>query len=258
MPTLHADELLKFARGFSDVLFPPSCVHCRGLVRESEADGGQQEDAGYRHLCRRCAAQLEHVRAPHCPTCGHPFYGVVEGERICPHCEGLEPVFREGRTAVIFKGPARSLVIELKYHRGFHVLEDMVTIFRRTPNLLAHLRGAALVPVPLHPRKARERGYNQAALLAALLARAADGGTHVQPLLQRVLDTPTQTALGRRTRMANLKNAFALVPGANLNPTLHYILVDDVFTTGSTLNSCARALRRVGAVNIDVVTFGHG
>lgn len=238
-------------RGVSAVVFPPSCVHCRGVVPDGGADG-------FRHLCDRCAAQLEFVRPPHCTTCGHPFYGVVEGERSCPHCAGLQPVFREGRTAVLFKGPARSLVIELKYHQGLHVLEDMVTIFRRSSAVLAHLRGAALVPVPLHPRKARERGYNQAELLATLLARAAGGGTRVEPVLRRVVDTATQTALGRRTRMANLKNAFALAPGAALNPTLLYILIDDVFTTGSTLNSCASALRRGGAVTIDVVTFGHG
>jgi ComF family protein len=159
---------------------------------------------------------------------------------------------------VLFKGPARSLVIELKYHRGLHVLADMTEIFRRSTHLVDHVRDAMLVPVPLHPRKARERGYNQAILLADALAAGAGGGTRVQPLLQRVLDTQTQTAFDRRTRMANLKNAFALAPGAALNPAHHYILVDDVFTTGSTLNSCARALRRAGALRLDVVTFGHG
>ncbi len=177
---------------------------------------------------------------------------------MCVKCEGLDPAFREGRTAVLFKGAARSLVIELKYHRGLHVLEDMTEIFRRVPELIAHVRGATLVPVPLHPRKARERGYNQALLLAQALAAAAGEGARVEPLLRRVVDTQTQTAFDRRTRMANLKNAFALVRGADLNPSLHYVLVDDVFTTGSTLNSCARALRRAGAVNLDVVTFGHG
>jgi ComF family protein len=183
---------------------------------------------------------------------------VVEGERTCPHCAGLEPEFRHGRTAVLFKGPARALVIELKYHRGLHVLEDMEVIFRRAEHVLEPVRGAVLVPVPLHPRKARERGYNQAALLAEVLARAAGGGARVELLLRRAVDTPTQTTLDRRTRVANLKNAFALAPGRALNPALRFILVDDVFTTGSTLNSCARALRRAGGTNVDVVTFGHG
>jgi ComF family protein len=241
-------------RGFVDVVFPPVCVHCRSLVESAPSE----DSAGFRHLCERCVSQLDYVRPPHCSTCGHPFYGMVEGEHMCPKCEGLEPAFREGRTAVLFRGPARALVIELKYHRGLHVLTDMEAIFRQTPHVLDAVRGATLVPVPLHPRKARERGYNQAHLLATALARAAGGEALVEALLQRTLDTQTQTAFDRRTRMGNLKNAFALTPGAAINPALHYLLVDDVFTTGSTLNSCARALRAGGAVNIDVVTFGHG
>jgi ComF family protein len=246
--------LQRLAGGLSDVVFPQTCVSCRGLV-EAETDGDAHE---YRHICARCAAQLEHVRAPHCSTCGHPFYGIVDGERMCPKCEGLDPAFGQGCTAVLFKGPARALVIELKYHRGLHVLADMAEIFRRATHLLERVRGATLVPVPLHPRKARERGYNQALLLASTLAQVAGSDTRVAPLLRRTVDTQTQTAFDRRTRMANLKNAFAIAKGATVNPALHYILVDDVFTTGSTLNSCARTLRRAGAVNVNVVTFGHG
>ena len=133
----------------------------------------------------------------------------------------------------------------------------MREIFRRTPHLGDYLRDAVLVPVPLHPRKERERGYNQAVLLAEALAEAA-GCARVERVLRRTLDTQSQTAFDRRTRLANLKNAFALAPGANLTPATHYVLVDDVFTTGSTLNSCARVLRRAGCLNLDVVTFGHG
>jgi ComF family protein len=249
---------LALLRGIADVVFPPVCVHCRALVEAEDAVEPAQSAEGFRHLCARCVAQLEFVRPPHCATCGHPFYGIVEGERMCIKCEGLDAAFRHGRTAVLFKGPARSLVIELKYHRGLHVLTDVAEIFRRSPLLMETVRGATLVPVPLHARKSRERGYNQALLLALTIAAVAGAGTSVTPLLQRVLDTQTQTAFDRRTRMANLKNAFALAPAARLNPALHYILVDDVFTTGSTLNSCARALRRAGALSLDVVTFGHG
>ncbi|ACB76804.1 competence protein F, putative [Opitutus terrae PB90-1] len=239
----------QWLRGLSDVVFPPLCVHCRGLV-PSEAE--------FRHLCPACSAQLDYVRPPHCSTCGHPFYGVVEGERMCPHCEGLAPAFREGRTAVLLKGPARGLVHELKYHRGLQVLVDLERIFRRSPHVLELARGATLVPVPLHPRKLRERGFNQSEQIAQALLRAVDGAAHVRPLLRRTVDTVSQTQHDRRTRQLNLKNAFALASGAVISAADHYLLVDDVFTTGSTLNSCAQTLRRAGAVSLDVVTFGHG
>ena len=243
----------QLVRGLGDVVFPPVCVHCRGLVEETAGAAG-----GFRHLCARCVTKLDYVSPPHCTTCGHPFYGETDGGRLCPHCAELAPAYREGRTAVLLKGPARALVHELKYHRGLHVLRDMEEIFRRSPNVLALARGAALVPVPLHPRKERERGFNQSALLAEALARAAGAGAHVAALLRRTTDTVSQTHHDRRTRQANLKNAFALAGKAALNPALHLVLVDDVFTTGSTLNSCARALRRAGGLNLDVVTFGHG
>lgn len=235
-------------RGVSDVVFPPVCVHCRNLV----------EDSPYRYICARCARQINLVHAPHCSTCGHPFFGEVEGERMCPHCVGLNPAFREGRTAVLLKGPMRALVHELKYHRGLHVLEDIETIFRAAPELLDWVRHAVVVPVPLHPRKERERGYNQCDLLASALVSAAGSETKVEKLLVRVADTVSQTHHDRKTRLANLKNAFALTRGAAITPGQHYILIDDVFTTGSTLNSCSLVLRRAGCLNLDVITFGHG
>jgi len=244
-----SETLSNLTRGFQDVLFPPICVSCGGLV-----EGGGE----LRHLCVSCVRRIHWVRPPACTTCGHPFFGEMEAGRRCPHCAQLRPSFREGRTAVLFSGPVRALVIELKYHQGLHVLEDMAAILRRAGPVLDFARGATLVPVPLHPRKLRERGYNQSRLIADAIANSAGGGARVEELLVRVRDTPTQTALDRQARAANLKNAFALARGATLNPAHRYILVDDVFTTGSTLNGCSRVLRRAGCRDPDVVTFGHG
>lgn len=235
-------------RGLGDLVFPPSCVHCGGLV----------EEGAFRHLCARCARQLPFVRPPHCPICGHPLRGGEIGALRCAHCAEAEPDFGAGRAAVLLRGPARSLLIELKYRGGRHVLADVEEVFRRSPPVLEHARGCVLVPVPLHPRKERERGFNQSVLLAGALSRAAGGGLPTAKLLLRIADTPTQTALTRRDRERNLKNAFALHPRAGINPGLRYLLVDDVLTTGATLNGCARALRRAGCRNVDAAAFGRG
>jgi ComF family protein len=235
-------------RVLGDLLFPPVCLHCGDLC----------EDSRLRHLCGRCTALLTLVEPPHCTTCGHPFYGEVVGERMCPHCEGLRPEFGEGRTLTLYQGGAKALVQELKYHRGLFVLEDMAALLRGHTGLLAYVRDAVLVPVPLHPRKERERGYNQSMGWAEILAREAGGRTRVEPLLRRVVDTASQTTFDRETRRKRIKNAFAPVPEAALNTQSRFLLVDDVFTTGSTLNACAHALRSAGALKVDVVTFGHG
>lgn len=239
-PELWRDKL--------DVVFPRTCVHCSGLV-----EGGV-----LRHLCPPCEKLLVLVAAPHCSTCGYPYFGETDENRLCPHCEALVPKFGEGKTAILLQGAGRALVHALKYHHGLHVLEDIAVLMRRVPGYTDYLRGAVLVPVPLHPRKLRERRYNQSQLLAECAAQAAGGDTVVAEVLVRVVDTESQTHYDRKARQKNLKNAFALAPAATINPDRRYILIDDVFTTGSTLNACATVLRRAGVLSLDVATFGHG
>jgi competence protein ComFC len=231
-----------------DVLFPRSCVHCGGVV-----EGGR-----LRHVCAQCEPLLLVVEQPHCWVCGHPFYGLMADNGLCEHCEALVPEFGRGKTAILLKGPGRSLIHALKYHRGVQVLEDVTTLMRAAPGYADYLRGAVLVPVPLHPKKERAREYNQARLLAECALQAVDGEARIEDLLCRRIHTLSQTHYDREARQLNLKNAFALARGATINPALRYVLIDDVFTTGSTLNACAAVLRRSGALNLDIVTFGHG
>jgi competence protein ComFC len=238
----------KWGRALRDVFFPPVCVHCGRLV----------EDSRYEHLCVFCAARIEIVGPPHCDTCGFPYAGELAGERTCPHCEALEPEFGAGKTAALYRGPMASLVQRLKYHRGEYLDGDIARIAAAAPGFAAFLRGATLVPVPLHRRKERERGFNQTRLIAEAFASVGSGGAAVVSALQRVVDTKTQTRLNRDQRQANLKNAFAMAPGRSLTPGARIVLVDDIFTTGATLNACAAVLRRAGFKNLDVATLAHG
>jgi ComF family protein len=236
------------ARTVQDLVFPPVCLHCGGLC----------EGSRFQHVCRQCDPLILRVAPPHCYTCGHPYFGVVEGERMCPHCEGVQAAYREARTLTLLKGPARDLILALKYRGAEYVLGDIETLMRENRSVCEFITGAVLVPVPLHPRKERERGFNQSLRLAQAFVRAVDGRAEVRQLLRRVEDTQTQTIYDRKARRERMKNAFAPDSRAAITAQHHYVLVDDVFTTGSTLNACARELRRAGGLNLDVLTFGHG
>lgn len=185
-----------------------------------------------------------------------PFYGLLVVERRCEDCEEAAHPWAAGRTLLRYSGPARALVQHLKYNAARHLLDDVATLAHGTPWLRDWLAGSVLVPVPLHPRRERERGYNQSALIAQTLARVAD--VPVAPLLRRVRDTQTQTRLSREERAANVNNAFAMSVGAVLDKRLTYTLVDDVFTTGATLGACSQVLQAHGAAQVRVLTLAHG
>lgn len=200
---------------------------------------------------------MARAEPPCCAACGVPFAGELAVARLCQHCEELAPGWAAGRTLVRYVGPARPLVQHLKYRGGRHLLEDVAAIARDAPGIVDFLAGAVLVPVPLHARRERERGYNQSALIAAALARVGRGAG-VAHLLRRVRDTASQTRLDRLHRAANVNNAFAMSPSAVLDARLDYILIDDVFTTGSTLQACTTVLRAAGAASVRVPTLAHG
>ena len=240
-------NLRNVAGGLLDIVYPRNCVGCGGLVPDLQS----------RYICEDCRNHILRVEAPHCKTCGCPFFGEVKNERECPHCAELDPIFQAGRTVLLYRGVGLALIQEWKYHRALYLLEDIRNLTVQMPGLREYLDSATLVPVPLHKRKLRERGFNQSRILADLFAEAA-GGLPVEELLQRVVDTQSQTILNLNARQSNVKNAFALSENVLLRKDQTYILVDDVFTTGSTLNACSAVLRQAGAHSIKVLTLGHG
>lgn len=241
--------LSQFADQFLDVVFPRNCV----------IDGVPvQESSPYRFIGNAAAEKIFHVQPPHCRTCGFPYFGaVMASDRACPKCRELQPVYHEGRTVILVEGVGRELVHQLKYNGAAYLLPDFQTIFENCSWLPPYLHGAILVPVPLHPRKFRERGFNQSEELCHALARIQPTA-RVADILVRTVDTPSQTRFSRKERLRNLRTAFRLKPGAACDVENRHIIVDDVFTTGSTVNACARALRKGRIHPIDILTLGHG
>jgi ComF family protein len=163
-------------------------------------------------------------------------------------------VFDRCRSAGIYEGPLREAIHRLKFD-GCETLGRSLGrwLARSLPGEVAE--ADLVAPVPLHPRRARERGYNQAAILSGSLAKATRR-PHLSALLIKRTPTHPQTGLGRRERRRNLRGTFSLAPRAVLRGR-RILLVDDIYTTGCTVEECARVLRRAGARSVRVVTLAR-
>jgi ComF family protein len=225
-----------------DLVFPPLCPVCDGLLGAGRRDP----------LCGACWEGLERVEHPWCRCCGAPLG--IEG--LCGACRTRRPRFAYARAALRYGDLAREAIHAFKFggRRGLaQPLGDLLAGLG-----LSALPGAApdvIVPVPLHPRRARERGYNQALLLARRLERAW-GVPAAADALQRIAPTRPQTDLDAPERRRNVRNAFA-VRRPELIASRHVVLVDDVLTTGATAGECARSLYRAGATTVGVVTVAR-
>jgi ComF family protein len=230
-----------------NLLYPPVCQLCHGH-RAGAREG---------FVCAKCWSHVRFIRAPFCERCGLPFTGDLTTSFVCTNCNNLKLHFTSARSAVVAKTVVLEAIHRFKYSRALWFENFLAGLLvREAAPVLARGTWHHIVPVPLHPVKRREREFNQAALLAAPLARATKIPLD-EKLLRRVNPTATQTLLTREERAANMKSAFAVRKGTRLAGR-RIVLVDDVFTTGATTNACAAALRAAGAAEVGVWTVARG
>lgn len=233
---------LNFYR-FCNLFFPRRCASCRSAIDCMNRD----------YLCRRCLELLIFIEDPVCDVCGLPLFGEITRRAVCPDCRGSRPSFRKARSAFIFSGSARDMVLRYKYGRETYLSSPlarwMAGVVRR-----AFDRGALdlIASVPIHPRKSRERGFDQARLLAGRLSRLI-GVPLARKVLIRRNYSPSQTRLSRAERRKNIASVFA-VKDRDYFKGKRVLLVDDVYTTGATANECSRVLVKAGAAAVDVLT----
>jgi ComF family protein len=180
-----------------------------------------------------------------CRRCGEPFHGTRCG------CGDLPAVIDVARAVAVYDGWVSAAVKRMKYDHEPDRARHLASFLSPLMPAFGHVD--ALVPVPLHPSKERDRGFNQSALLASHLS--ATTGIPVHPLLQRTRKTVSQTTLTGRQRRENVADVFAVDPTWHPRPGLRYVLIDDVRTTGATLGACASTLQAYGASRIGVLTF---
>jgi ComF family protein len=225
----------------SSLFYPATCVVCsRDIERPA-------------YLCDSCRSKAPRITAPFCAKCSEPFFGAIAQTFRCANCEHRTLHFDSAVAAYRSRSLVRNLVHAFKYGHQRHLRHPLAEWLGETLND-SRLRGRRfdlIVPVPLHPARERERGFNQATLLAELFARQVEAP--LRPVLERIRYTTTQTAYDRAERMENLHNAFRLRKKANVRE-LHVLLIDDVLTTGSTLSECARVLKEAGAISVYAAT----
>jgi ComF family protein len=205
----------------------------------------------------QCWTQVRFIRPPFCDRCGLPFEGDITTAFVCTNCHDLELFFTSARSAVVAKTAVLEVIHRFKYSRALwfeNFLADL--LLRGAVPVLREKNYAAVIPVPLHPLKQREREFNQAEILARRLGAALEIPTETK-ILNRISPTLTQTKLTRDQRASNMAGAFAVRDGLRLDGE-KFVLLDDVFTTGATTNACAKALRQAGAAEVCVWTVARG
>lgn len=232
-------------RALLDLFFPPLCHCCKVFI----------PDAGDVLLCPECLKNISFLTSPLCSSCGTPF-GTEDGrDHVCGHCL-KHPPNHVSRSATLYAGPIQELIHRFKYGHKVHLSEPLGLLLA---GALAQFRAEAapglVVPVPLHRKRLRQRGFNQSQLIAAVLAKKWRLPLEVGNL-RRVRWTEPQTSMDARERRENVIGAFAVRKVKRVEGQ-RVLLVDDVFTTGSTLRACAEALTEAGAAEVIAVTVAR-
>ena len=240
---ITAQRWLKTGGSFVlDLVLPPRCPACRTIVAR---DGS---------FCIECWPTLRFLTAPWCAACGLPFDHDMGNAARCGPCLDKPPRFTTARAALAYEGAARPVLLGFKHGDRQHLARLMAPQLAR---IGAEWLGgeALLVPVPLHRWRLWSRGFNQAALLAHALAKRTATPLAVDAL-QRVRPTTISRGMGRRARAANVRNAFRVARPAVVKDR-RIVLIDDVMTTGATVNACSRVLLRSGAASVHVLTWAR-
>ncbi len=223
-------------RWLLDLFLPPQCIVC-----------GKVEI----WLCESCAQTLTPYQGACCPRCGSP---TEQEPTLCENCRSNPLKVAPIRSAFILQDTVRDAVHALKYRGGRRIATQLAPHMKRAWDN-ATMESDMLVPVPLHTEREARRGYNQSALLAIALGKQINIPVDVNALT-RMRNTRSQTHLGFEERQTNVRGAFTVTGGVNIT-NKRVTLIDDVATTGATLNACAEALLARGAGQVNAFTLAH-
>ena len=233
-----------------DIIYPPRCHMCRKLLPYGEISSTSS------YLCSDCLAGLNPLTNPLCTICGVPFSSQKGKNHLCENCIRKRPYYELARAPYFYSGKLKDAIQRFKYNSETHLSTPFGGLLLNFVQKIFHkLNEYIIVPVPLHKNKLRERGYNQSLLLAKSLSRNL--GVRLDYLsFIRKRYTLNQAGLRREERITNVKNAFSVFDIEAVEDR-KILLVDDVFTTGYTLNECAKTLKKSGAAEVICITLAR-
>ena len=233
----------QLASGVRDALLPPQCLGCGNPVDTDET------------LCPRCWIGIDFIAAPMCETCGLPF-AHDQHSAVCASCARETPPFRRARSAVRYNDESRRLIIAYKHADRL----EAARLFARwmlTAGVDLVMDTDVIVPVPLHRRRLFTRRFNQAAVIAQLIAREAGAGLCLDAM-ERIKPSPPPGKLSRGERRRAVAGAFRIAPDRDdIVRGRRVLVIDDVMTTGATAKSVAGKLNRAGAQAVDILTIAR-
>lgn len=233
---------------FLNLLLPPRCIKCGKIL--SEKNG----------LCPECFGKIKFISQPLCHKCGRPFLNGTnlkfDGIHYCGAClKQKKFLFEMQRSAFIYDDESKNLILDLKFGDKTAYAETLANIMYTAGNDIWKEEPDLIIPVPIHRLRLLKRRYNQSALLADCLAHKSGIPADFSSLI-RYRNTTPQVMLSGNARRNNLKQAFAVKTPQNIKGR-KIVLIDDVATTGSTLNECAKVLHRAGAAKIYALTLAR-
>lgn len=218
-----------------NILFPPRCIICREYLKPDTSI----------LFCPDCLKQLPLVPEDHCPVCGRV---TPSGAALCFDCHMHKPHYKSHRSVLFYTKDIRRAILLFKFYRKRHYAIPIGSL------MSGYVSGDydIITAVPISKKKYRKRGYNQSQLLAEQIERLR--GLPYRETLKKIKNTPPQSKLNYQKRQTNIRQAFCAVQPEELSGK-HILLIDDIFTTGATINECAKTLMKAGAASVDALTF---
>lgn len=225
-------------------ILPPRCLMC---FERCQNQGS---------LCSTCWGKLNFITAPFCQRCGIPFEFQVEGALVCASCLDHPPIFDQARSVAQYNEASKQILMGFKHGDMLHYSHILAQWMSASGQALL-ARTDLIIPVPLHPWRLMVRQYNQAAVLGNYISKLT-GVNKCNNLLVRTRHTASQGHKSVKDRGKNVKSAFKLNPNYKGNIKGQSVLIiDDVLTTGATVNECAATLKQAGAGQVNVLTFAR-